>query len=1526
MSTTVEHPAPAAGSRLVEFDEFIDYQLTRTSRGIRSTDLLTGIVGAALGTCAYLLLFILLDHWVVPGGFNVWMRSALWILGAAGLTAWITLRLVRPWRGKVNALFAAKQIERSQPGLKSSLLTLIDLKQAGRTASTAVKTSLEKRTAVGLSKADVDEAIDRKVLMNCSYGLLGVLAVFCGYAVFSPKSIAQSAWRALVPFSDVAAATRTRIDRILPGDVEVPAFSQVPIEVEISGQVPKDVTVLYTSADRKLLDEPLALRDTGEGLRRFRGTLLGEDGRGLRQTLTYRVVAGDARSQEYSVRVVQPPSATMDEVAYQYPKYMGLAEKSETGGAIDGWEGTKVTLKATANMPVASAMALFSDSEDTTVKAEELPLVVTGGTKLAGTWTLSMRSDGTYPKFYRVQVKTDAGHQDPQPALYPVRIRADQPPKIEVLTPKSDLVVAANGTVSVACRAADPDFQLQSVIMHFEREGRELPTLATLFQAPPNQAAFDGVHSIQLSEFNLPVGGRLTWWLEARDNMQPFGDRRGNRSVTPKLNIDIAEPKPPEVAKQEGEEAKKGAEQKLEQAQRENAAGGADEGANASQSPMDDRDDEPMNKEPREDEGAEEKPAKPETASDETLPEDGTAQESGDSEKTREERPMKPDESGREDEKTEPGEKTGTEKKTPGQASEAPAEPKEPGAQEKSVTKKPGDRGQGGDKGRGEKGTPQQKSDGRKQGGSDEQKADDSLTQKLVNWANKQEKEQKDRGQEGPPDGSHDAAKPPEKDPGQSPEQPSADSERPSKEGRDQAGQRTKPEERSEKGVKPPMKDAPGSKPKPPEGESSKGEDREETPGSKASPSEGGTGERQPAGEKPTKPEEEPGSPSSPMAERAPQDDATGEKGADGSKPKGADGEKPGQPKGGSKDPMTGEKGTTPQTGGEQPKPAEGDQPSADGSKPMPNPDGAKPGDNNQNDSGSRDATGQPKGAEPPKVGDKGSENPAADGAPMKDDAGNEGKPGEQTEPKPGEENATAPDTKPMTGGESPREPKTPSKERQNESADGGEDPTKPKGPASDSAKPSAAEKPSESESNQPADSQESTSGSADSRKQNSSPQSKSNENKGTGEKQPTGQADEGARSGGEGNPGSSSAGESGDQTEQGPGEPGKNGGKDSSSGKGSKGNSGAKGAGKGSSGEKGGESGDKPSESGAGESSSSGSGTKDSDSDSKDGSKGSQSGSKGEPGGKGTASGEKDAPKQSGGKSESGSENGTPADEPARPDQKPTKTGTGKNGTPTKEDAPEGGAPSSDEQSGGGGEKSKGGAKPNADKGGEKESGAGGEEKGGDQKGGSQKDGGDQQGGGKGQGKGGGQGEGAGKGGSKGQSNQSGAGGKGGTKAASGLGGPGQSGDAPPDPGPASEAVDDTAPHADEADLENRKKAVNLALKKLKETLERGSDQAVGEDLDVSDKELADFMRRLEERLADTGEDNSAEAQARRRQFDSILQSLKINGDSEDRKGDGSGSAASGFAAPRRPAPPEYRKAETQYKQRLSNQRRGAK
>ena len=98
--------------------------------------------------------------------------------------------------------------------------------------------------------------------------------------------------------------------------------------------------------------------------------------------------------------------------------------------------------------------------------------------------------------------------------------------------------------------------------------------------------------------------------------------------------------------------------------------------------------------------------------------------------------------------------------------------------------------------------------------------------------------------------------------------------------------------------------------------------------------------------------------------------------------------------------------------------------------------------------------------------------------------------------------------------------------------------------------------------------------------------------------------------------------------------------------------------------------------------------------------------------------------------------------------------------------------------------------------------------------------------------------------------------------------------------------------------------------------------------DLGWTEDNLREFMERLDRRLSDTGEDQSPEAQARRRQFTEILRGIDYSSEGRQQTAEaGDRPAATGSGvSPRLTAPTEFRRVEESFRQKLSRQTREKK
>lgn len=556
---------PAHSERYVDFDEYVEFQLEKTRKSIRSNDLLTATAVAAAIALAGALSFVVLDHWVVPGGFSVGARWCWFLAFVTVLTGWIGWKIGIPTLRTVNRLFAAKELEHADPLLRSNLLNYVDLRDAGRSVHPAVMQTIERQAATRLSKIDVGQAVDHRPLLKASYALLAIVVLFCAYALLSPKKISSGLWR-MLPFTASGAVTRTVIQEVTPGDATLLARGQFPVSVVVTGEIPPEVQMLYTTADGRVQDEAVILRPQTEGLPRFVGTFAGESGHGVLQDFSYVIVAGDARSRRFRVSVHHPPSATVHQVSLTFPEYMKLEDSTSLGGHIDGWEGAVATIAAVADKPCRSAVLQFLNDPQSPPTGEEVLVEVKDGTQLTATWKLDFRSDGSYPKHYRIQCRNDAGEVDPAPAVYNIAIKPDRPPEVVLLHPERDLEAPANAVIPLLVQASDPDFELGYINLQAEKGGQSIHR-DSLSEGRQQKVTLK--HNFELSPLGLQPGDEIQFWIEAFDNKQP----RRNRKNTPRLKVRITEPASKEDVEQQLAEDQKERDQRLAEAQQEQNRG-----------------------------------------------------------------------------------------------------------------------------------------------------------------------------------------------------------------------------------------------------------------------------------------------------------------------------------------------------------------------------------------------------------------------------------------------------------------------------------------------------------------------------------------------------------------------------------------------------------------------------------------------------------------------------------------------------------------------------------------------------------------------------------------------------------------------------------------------------------------------------------------------------------------------------------------------------------------------------------------
>lgn len=553
MAGTTQRPHNLVPGQTVEYELYIQDQLAKTRRQVKLVELSVAAIQLCVLVLGYVLLVVLIDHWLFATGLGTWGRMlalAGLVGGGVGFFVWRVLPLIA---ARVNPIYAAHSIEQIQPASKNSLINFLLLRRQRDALAAPIYDAIERKAATDLADAPIDTAVDRSHLIKAGYALLALVTILCLYKLLSPKDPLRTVGRMAAPWANLPPATRVTIDDIQPGATNVFQGEPVTVSALVMGlRRDEPVTIYYSTADGQIIDQPLTMH-LPESHYRHEAVMPG-DAAGVQQTLEYYIQAGDATSDRYRIEAVTAPAILVERVEYQYPRYLGLPPRVvERQGDLKAPEGTKVLLRARANVPIESAYIDFNSDG-----GRDLPLVVEGQ-EARGEFVLALNQQGEAQyKSYQIRFLDSAGHENPQPVRHSIEVLADQPPAIEILEPTSDPTeVALNGSQAIALRAADRDFKLRRVTLFFTHRGQEIKEEVLLDK--PHAGTFQGAMVFRPQEIagmQFKSGDLVEFWAEARDNRAP----NSNRSETLKYRLRLKD-------KVSAEEAKRQQRQAEEQAQ-----------------------------------------------------------------------------------------------------------------------------------------------------------------------------------------------------------------------------------------------------------------------------------------------------------------------------------------------------------------------------------------------------------------------------------------------------------------------------------------------------------------------------------------------------------------------------------------------------------------------------------------------------------------------------------------------------------------------------------------------------------------------------------------------------------------------------------------------------------------------------------------------------------------------------------------------------------------------------------------------
>lgn len=540
----------------LQHDQFIEQQLARTRRRVKWVDLGSIAMGLIGGIIAYLLLVVLCDHWIADLG-RIGRLTALAIL-LLGITYCVAAFLVPPFLRRINPAYAARAIEQSDPSLKNSLINFLMFRRDPTPTNRLVYQALRQRAAWDLRRVNIDLAVDRTKLIHVGYLVVALMVLFAVYTIFSPKDAFQTVLRVAAPWADLPRPSRVSINEVwVARGTQVQSAStpmtlvygdRPTVSARILGlRADESATLFFSTADKQTVDQAVPLTCPADGQRY--ACVLPPDPTGLRQSVTYWIEAGDARSSEFALTVSDMPMIVVERVEYKYPAYTQMPDLVvEKNGEIQALENTRVIIHARANHVIRSARIEFDpDPAVAPVDASGEPVTSDGRTATYG-FDLRLKPDRLTPEHttYRLSMTADNGLGSQDPAIHRIQVSRDLPPEIAILTPRNaDIELAANRTQRIEIRALDPDFGLASVTLQARCNGKELVNQNLLTNPTHGTAPETVTYDFAPGTWGLAPGDKVTYWAEAADNRTAKdGSPEPNRTRTADQFITIVGSEP----------------------------------------------------------------------------------------------------------------------------------------------------------------------------------------------------------------------------------------------------------------------------------------------------------------------------------------------------------------------------------------------------------------------------------------------------------------------------------------------------------------------------------------------------------------------------------------------------------------------------------------------------------------------------------------------------------------------------------------------------------------------------------------------------------------------------------------------------------------------------------------------------------------------------------------------------------------------------------------------------------------------
>jgi hypothetical protein len=521
---------------------FTSERITRPLRAVATRQRKLAAARGALQALAWSLLAVLaaalvlghllfLPHWV-----RIAVAAVTWTTVLAALIHFLGPALAR--RTLSDAAFA---VERTIPGLDERLSSSVEL--AGE-ADAFLGSPALVRHLVRLAESDADAVrpeavVPADAVKRWAYLLAPVVALWLALAVLTPRPLLAGLYRVAMPWRDHLPVLLATIG-VTPGDVTLAEGDTLDVHARVNVRRGPDRQVgrplLLTRPADAPADRPLSRDLERLAPAEFKASLPD-----LRQSFAYRVSTDAGDSPWFNATVLPRPSVARLDLRYDFPAYTRTDPKltPNSDGAIKALQGTEVTLSlhAAGELDLGEGRSRVAVTEGP--RQREVQLKPAAGRPDVYEARLTVFNSGSY----RIHLVNRHGlsNKDDQPR--PILAEFDQPPKVAVTSPGSEVAVRADDEVPVAFAASD-DFGVAKLQAFVQVDDKPEQAVDVDLARHADRRRVVGEWELSvpdhLSRAGVSEAKRVTYWLKVTDNRDP--DPQSVESAKQTLKIDSTQP------------------------------------------------------------------------------------------------------------------------------------------------------------------------------------------------------------------------------------------------------------------------------------------------------------------------------------------------------------------------------------------------------------------------------------------------------------------------------------------------------------------------------------------------------------------------------------------------------------------------------------------------------------------------------------------------------------------------------------------------------------------------------------------------------------------------------------------------------------------------------------------------------------------------------------------------------------------------------------------------------------------------